>query len=136
MRKIVLFALLGLLVVSCSDDDPTPMEQELVGVWERIDNIPNLTHPVGTPKYIRFDGANYYSSDTETNPTSNAKSYTVKFDSELKKQTLNISGDSRVLEITLNNVEKKLALTYTVTPADPSNGIEEKRQSLPYQRMP
>lgn len=133
MRKIVLFALLGLLCVSCSDDDPTPIEQDIIGVWQLV-TVNNHTVPAGTPMYIRFDGVNYYSSDTETNPTSNAKTYSISFNKEVKKQILNINGDSREFEITLNNTDGVLALTYVVTPADPENGVEEQRQSLPYER--
>lgn len=142
MRKIILFALLGLLAVSCSDDDPTVLEEDIVGVWTLIDDYPGLTLPAGTPKYIRFDGSAYYSSDSEPNPTSNRQGYSISFSTEVQKYVLNINGDSREYRITLSKFkdEDLLDLSYVVDPAVPADeeagtpAIPEKRQSLPYKR--
>ncbi len=131
MKKILLFALLGLFAVSCNNDDPTVLEEEMVGTWE-AQVIPNFTYPADMYKYIRFDGTNYYSSNTETTPSSNAKSYTITYNYELKKYVLVISGDSREYQITL--VNNDLDLSYVVTPADPENNVAEVKQSLPYKR--
>lgn len=155
MRKIVLFALLGLLSVSCSNDDPISMENEVVGAWELV-NIHGLTVPTGTPKYIRFDGVSYYSSDTETNPTSNAKSYSIIFkedenepknlynieDGFKRAYFINISGGK---EYRLTFIQNDLDLSYVLEPyvlgvigenGDTTTiGVAAKRQSLPYQRV-
>lgn len=133
MRKLLLFALLGLLAVSCSDDDPTIIEQDINGVWQ-AQEILGFTRPDDMPKYIRFEANTYYSSDTETTPSSNGKSFSMSFDFDLKVWVLNISGDSRDYVVVLNNSTGDLDLRYLLTAADPENDIEEKWQSQPYKR--
>lgn len=136
MKKLLLFALLGLLAVSCSDDDPTIIEQDINGVWEAQEVI-GLTNPVDMPKYIRFEANTYYSSNTQTVPTENGKSFTTRFDFDLKAWILNISGDSRDYVIVLNNSTGDLDLRYQyLVPADPIEGTDERLewQSQPYKR--
>lgn len=133
MRKIVLFALLGLLAVSCSNDGPTIIEQDILGAWEAVETH-GTPNPVDMPKYIKFDGIYYYSSNSEPNPSSNQQGYTITFNNDLGRWVLNISGDSREYRITLNNQDGILDLSYVLPPADPENDVEEQRQSLPYKR--
>lgn len=153
MRKLALFAALcGLLTLSsCSSDDPTVLEQEIVGTWE-LHNLYNFTPPAGTPKYIRFDGNSYYSSDTDVNPTSNSKSYKIEFKEDKdnpidladlekgfnKAYFINLSGDR---EYRLTIVANDLDLSYVITSyvvANEADGTKAARavtQSLPYKRV-
>lgn len=131
MKKTLLIALLGLLAISCSNDDPTSLQEGIVGTWEK-EIIQNFPYPADMPTYIRFDGTSFYSSDTETTPSSNAKSYTISVSSETGRGILAISGCDK--EYTILLVNDILDLSYVVTPADPDNNIEEVRQSLPYKK--
>ena len=132
MKKILLFALLGLLAVSCSNnDEPTFMEQDIIGTWE-AENIKGLTNPSDMPKYIRFEANSYYSSNTESTPTSNVKSYTMSYDSEKKGQLVLDIGDGKKYFVVI--IGDALDLRYLVAPADPDNNVAEKWQSQPYKR--
>ncbi len=128
MKKILLFTLLGLFAVSCSNDDPTVIEQEIIGTWEAAGPA-NFVYPPDMPTYIRFEANTYYSSNTQTTPTENGSSYTISFNSESKQWILNISGDSREYVIVLINDD--LDLRYLLTAAD---GDEAEWQSQPYKR--
>ena len=132
MKKILLFAMLGLFVASCSDDDPTVLEQEIVGTW-KAQEIGNFQRPADMPEYIRIDGVFYYSADSEAGLSSTGKSYTISYNYELKAPVLNISGDSREYVIVLGGND--LDLCYLVTAADPDNDVSEKWQSQPYIRI-
>lgn len=128
MKKILLiFAILSTIVISCSKDDDSVIQDQLKGIWEFH---PEYTQsPTDMPKYLTFGSTICYESDNSGKPTGAQQNYTVEFNYEQKCWVM-ILGE-RKFDVYISN--NTLGLSYVVKP--PTLTEPEKRISYPYERV-